>query len=85
MPTTDRLYGYWITLQSGKQGYYESHTPKDALLGTAVEGSVVVHADTLPYPANPIFQKLSGCPAFCSTPQQCKGKTACPKRYACSE
>lgn len=25
------------------------------------------------------------CPSFCYDPRRCAGRTACPKRYACSE
>lgn len=39
----------------------------------------------LPYPASPYLTNDVGCPPFCYSPLQCKGRTSCPKAYACSE
>ena len=54
------------------------------------------YIDVLPYPANPRVNgpneeaptwkgEISRCPSFCYTPKQCKGRSSCPKDYACSE
>ena len=83
--STERIYGYWLTLESGRQGYYESHTERKELLGTQVMGETITKVESIPYPANPQFQNLSGCPAFCFSPRYCVGRTSCPKPYACSE
>lgn len=49
-------------------------------------GCVVDTCKILPYPADPMLNPGdSNCPAFCWTPQECAGRTSCPKRRACSE
>jgi hypothetical protein len=48
------------------------------------EGNSVSEVSTLPYPAMPRFNTDS-CPDFCYSPEQCKGRTACPKSYSCTE
>ena len=45
--------------------------------------------DTLPYPASPIKTDKPGEESYewtlCYTPNECCGKTSCPKSRACSE
>jgi hypothetical protein len=45
----------------------------------------VLRISCLPYPAEPRVAPSSNCPSFCWRPQECKGKTSCPRPYACSE
>lgn len=42
---------------------------------------------SLPYPASPYLNgdESRGWPNFCFSPKECKGRTSCPKSYACSE
>lgn len=44
-----------------------------------------VEAYSLPYPASPYAGNSEGWPAFCYSPETCKGRGSCPKNYACSE
>jgi len=48
------------------------------------------NGEVLPYPADPIIWQFDHpvigiCPPFCTSPEKCKGRTSCPKSYACSE
>lgn len=53
---------------------------------TADEQAQVSSVGTLPYPATPVRNATkNSCPPFCYKPDQCKGRTACPQNYACSE
>lgn len=57
-------------------------------------GRKVVSVDRIPYPASPRLVKVfyetkpgvkEACPSLCYSPEQCKGRSSCPKNYACSE
>lgn len=89
---------YWLTFTDGTQGCCQGASEYDAkriaekLTGKKVKGGDYqnIEAKVLPYPATPVIWQLdhpvSGqCPAFCHSPRQCAGKTACPQSYACSE
>lgn len=48
------------------------------------------NVNRLPYPALPRIwafeHPVDGvCPEFCHDPKKCKGKTACPQSYSCTE
>lgn len=74
---------WWVSFKVGKSlCYYGTRTDVEK---RAAERGVVLSIDTLPYPAEPMEPPVSKCPAFCYTPNECKGRTSCPKRYACSE
>lgn len=47
----------------------------------------VTSLDGLPYPASPILatDDTDHCPPFCFRPEECKGRSACPRQIACSE
>lgn len=93
------MQGYWIKFTDGTAGYCQGQSPYDAVSiaekltsKTAVVGANKWQPkiDKLPYPADPVIWQLDHpvagkCPPFCSTPEQCKGSTACPKNYSCSE
>lgn len=59
----------------------------------AATGATVIRIDHLPYPAEPrlntIDHKWDGqvihMPSLCFAPTKCRGKSACPQRYSCSE
>ena len=40
--------------------------------------------ESLPYAAYPLIGSERQ-PQFCSSPKECKGRSSCPKSYACSE
>lgn len=90
--------GYWITFTDGSQGYcqggseYDAKTIAEKLTGKTVGGGPWKDftMKRLPYPANPIIWQLDHpvngkCPAFCTSPKQCAGKTSCPQRHSCTE
>ena len=41
--------------------------------------------ETLPYPAVPVLDQRSNCPAFCWNPNTCQGRTSCPRRRSCDD
>lgn len=95
----DEMAGYWITFTDGTQGYCQGSGAYDAVqIAEKLTGKTAVVGDNkwqpdipkLPYPANPVIWQLdhpvSGkCPPLCYSPNECKGRTSCPKRQACSE
>ena len=90
------MNGYWITFTDGSKGYCEGCSEYDAkiiaekLTGKTVSGDKWnPKLPTLPYPASPVIWQLDHpvngkCPPFCIKPDQCKGRTACPQNYACT-
>jgi hypothetical protein len=81
------MQGYWISFTDGSKGYCEGTNAGDAMKrAQEITGKVAQdNPPTLPYPAIPTIWKSTDCPPFCYSPEQCKGRTACPKNYACSE
>lgn len=91
------MEGYWITFTDGTKGYCEGVNAYDAkiiaekLTGKTVGGEKYKpDIPRLPYPARPVIWQLDHpvngkCPAFCFKPNECKGKTACPQPYSCTE
>lgn len=82
---------YWVTFTDRAAGCITC-TPDEDPLAIAGELGTLKTIDCLPYPADPVLrrralrdEKDTPCPSFCYSPQQCKGRTACPKSYACSE
>lgn len=86
---------FWIKFATGSAACVEAKDEAAAKTLAAELGKrEVVSATILPYPADPRLNKheheltdgsKSSCPSFCYSPEQCKGRTACPKSYACSE
>ena len=91
------MQGFWVTFSDGTKGYCEGHNEFDAkciaekLTGKTVPGDKwKPNLPTLPYPATPVIWQLDHpvngkCPAFCHSPDKCKGKTSCPQNHACTE
>lgn len=79
---------YWVTFDGGKEGCFDCGPDEDPL-AIAREFGALRAIDSLPYPAEPILRRRPDvehpCPPFCYSPRQCKGRTSCPKSYACSE
>jgi hypothetical protein len=77
---------YWVTFSDRKPGSIEVSKGEDANAIARSFGDVK-SIDILPYPADPKLNERGEhpCPAFCYSPRQCKGRTCCPKSYACSE
>lgn len=40
---------------------------------------------TTPYPTHPKLNPGDGCPAFCLDKPECRGRSACPRAYSCTE
>lgn len=79
------LSPYWATFEGKPAGCVEAYSKAEAQSQAEAVGKVRT-LDCLPYPAEPrISEAKSDCPPFCYSPAQCKGRTACPKDYACSE
>lgn len=89
------MLAWWLTFASNTgamPGCVEAETRDEAIkIGCQVRGAEAVACDRLPYPAdprlNPVDRGQYGgvWPSFCYTPEQCKGRTACPKRKACDD
>ena len=88
------MKGFWMKFTDGSEAYCEGYSEADAVrIAEKLAEKVVdknVEVLSLPYPANPIIWQfehpLSGkCPAFCHSPRECKGRSSCPKSYACTE
>lgn len=80
------MNSYWIKFSSGYPACVDAKNEAEARVKAAeLSKREVAEVYTLPYPAEPRLNQDSGCPPFCYSPQQCKGKTSCPKSYACSE
>lgn len=89
----------WVKFEDGSRACVErpadmSHDDwreKQMDFASDLAGKQAVEAWSLPYPANPRLNKVAynekagPCPPFCYSPDQCKGRSSCPKSYACSE
>lgn len=96
MPTVEQFKKaytntYWVTFNNHAAGCITCATEEDPV-AIAREFGDLRTIDSLPYPANPVLRRRAlrdekdvHCPEFCYSPNQCKGRTACPKNYACSE
>jgi hypothetical protein len=91
------MNGYWITFTDGTKGYCQGSSAYDAkIIAEHITGKTVgggkykdFTMDTLPYPANPIIWQLdhpvSGkTPAFCFSPEKCKGNSCCHSNPSCT-
>jgi hypothetical protein len=86
---------FWIMFKDRPSACVEAPTgPEARELAEKLTGNVAVSSERIPYPAEPRLNRhlhtYSGgtqaeCPSFCFAPHQCKGRTSCPQRYACSE
>lgn len=93
------MQGFWITFTDGSKGYCEGQNAYDAVrIAEKLTGKTVVagggkynpELKSLPYPATPVIWQfdhpVSGkCPPFCFSPDQCAGRTCCPKSRACDD
>ena len=85
------MKAYWLTFTDGSHGCCEGQNDYDAKkIAEHITGKTVSGAEGLPYPATPIIWQFDhpihgSTPAFCYTPEECKGCGSCPKSYACTE
>lgn len=76
---------YWVEFEDETAGTVNATSEEDALMKAAMLHGEPVKASILPYGADPRLDDASRGGDFCFTPEQCKGRTSCPRRYACSE
>lgn len=89
---------FWVILDNDSQGCvdlgYADRSAERAIkpaeraieLAERATGKKVVDWWTIPYPATPLIVSETNCPTFCYDPKgSCRGKSSCPKRFACSE
>lgn len=82
---------FWVKFSGHPAGTVEAANADLAkTIGNEKTGKLAVSAAALPYPASPIiFQRTDGpygpCPPFCFQPEQCAGKSSCPRPRACSD
>lgn len=74
---------FWITATTGRSGTVKARDKAEAQ-DIAQRAGSIGQADTLPYAATPYLNDV-GDINLCYTPNECKGHTSCPHRYACSE
>jgi hypothetical protein len=92
------MKAWWLKFTDGSsaccegQDAYHAKRIAEKLTGKKVAGGDYkdIAAEPLPYPASPIIWQFDcpvngKCPAFCMSPQKCRGKSSCPASYACSE
>lgn len=82
---------FWITFDDGTRGCCEGQSEYDAKrIAAHVKGKPVAKVEHIPYPAKPLIWQFDHpihgkCPDFCFTPQECVGRTACPRPRACND
>lgn len=80
------MAAYWITFEGHRASCIEATSSAQAIANAAlITGCKVISHDILPYPAEPRIGEKSSCPSFCYHPETCKGHTACPRNYSCTE
>jgi hypothetical protein len=75
--------GYWwvrFTDTTRSNTYFGTESEATA---SASQDGPVRDVRRLPYPSG--RYSPDGCPPFCHDPDNCAGRGACPKSYACSE
>ena len=75
---------YWVESSTGEKGTVTAQNKAEAkrIARTKMDG-MIVRANVLPYPAAPVLNSTGGCPEFCWEPDNCKGRTSCPKQPTC--
>lgn len=79
---------WWITFSDRKQACAGYVTEEEANVLANSAGDVV-NMERLPYPASPRLDDNEGWgdgqfPSFCHSPNKCKGHSACPQPYSCT-
>ena len=82
---------YWVRLNIGgkRQSAYCIEATDEAgvaaIVKTVLPDASILATSTLPYPAQPRLGPRSDIPSFCYSPNECAGKSCCPKNYACDD
>lgn len=77
---------WWIVYFDGTQGTLKASSKDEAMAkAKAIHPKKQLReCNKLPYPATPYLEPIDH-PAFCYSPNACKGRSSCPRSYACSE
>ena len=81
---------YWVMFSDGSAGCCEGRSWEEATeIAEHITGKKWKEVYVLPYPANPIIWQFDHpikgkCPAFCYSPNRCKGHVACPRHPSCT-
>lgn len=77
---------FWVHFNSHGAACIEAENEQQARRqAEALTHCAVTSCQRLPYPAEPRIGEQSVTPSFCQDPEHCGGRSACPKRYACTE
>ena len=85
------MTNYWVSFQGFPSMCIEAEGKADVeKIVRAMLGKPITKIEVLPYPALPRltlhhYPEHGVCPSFCFKPEQCKGNTACPQNYSCTE
>ena len=85
------MNAYWINFEGHRSACVEADDEQAATaIAAEATGSAVKTCAVLPYPAEPRLNKFEHpkwgiSPSFCFKPTECKGRTACPQSYSCTE
>lgn len=79
------MESYWVTFENSENNGCIDAASAEAAKEDAKQFGAPLKAELLPYPAAPRLRVRISCPAFCWTPETCKGNSSCPRRYACCE
>jgi hypothetical protein len=74
---------WWVRFTNGEAFCYEGPEAEVRTRAEAAGKGAVQSIQTLPYPAMPRTEPKSECPAFCYRPNECAGRTACPRNPCC--
>lgn len=82
---------WWVEFETRSPGCLEALNPAAAIaLAEQLTGVTPNACHLLPYPATPRLNLAEHasygiCPAFCYSPNICKGRSSCPRGPACTE
>lgn len=93
------MRAYWIVFTDGQRACCEGLHPDDAQrIAEALTGKKVAidpssrkpSVRPLPYPAKPVIWRfyhpvIGATPTFCFRPDECAGRTSCPRDRACDD
>ena len=81
---------YWITFHGHASGCVEADTEENALaIAQEITGYDAATALILPHPANPRLNEQredpKHIPSLCWRPEECAGRTSCPRTRPCND
>lgn len=76
---------YWVETDNNSAGCVQADSKEQATkIAEDLQVGKATAVNVLPYPASPYWNKINH-PSFCFQPNKCKGRSSCPRSYACSE